>query len=107
MTPRKRHYHKWRCSQCGQLISTSSYSKHYVCSSCRRAIGLTVMGRSSLGYTALTVAPQQIAGFGRCEKCKRGNQALSNGRCEDCRFYGIPENDWVLNERGRGGKHRV
>lgn len=105
MTPRRRTYHKHPCSQCGATVSTSSHSRHYVCASCRRAAGLCVAGKRSGGYTSLTVAPQQLPSFGTCERsrggCGRKNQKLSNGRCEDCRFYGIPETDWILSAQGR------
>lgn len=70
--------------------------------------GLPVAGNSANGYTALSVAPQQVLSFGKCKTCPQDNQELANGRCEDCRFYGIPENDWVLSEQGRkspGGRY--
>jgi len=55
-----------------------------------------------------------VSGFGRCEGCNRNFQYLANGLCEDCRFYGIAENDKELSrlsteavQRGRISAHRA
>lgn len=100
--PPRRHYHKWKCSICGQHVSTSSVNPGYKCASCRRSLGLAVSGAAGNGYTALTIAPLPHFEIGRCQgPCGRDDQLLSNGLCECCRFYNIEEVDPELSARAR------
>lgn len=48
------------------------------------------------------ITPRKLVlSTGQCRQCGRSGKALANGRCEDCRFYGIGDVD---EKRSRAGK---
>lgn len=101
----KRRYYHLTCRRCGARIWTSSNKgKDFVCISCKRAAGLTANGRRGR-YSTLATSKQQIPSYGICSACHRIGQSLSNGRCEDCRFYDDADGvDPELSERGKRGR---
>lgn len=99
MSKHRGHSHYQPCTRCGTYIKTTSYNPGFVCAPCRRAAGMAVHGRIS-GSTPKAAPPMPVLSHGRCQSCSRV-EPLANGRCEDCRFYGIAETDAELSARGR------
>ena len=62
----------------------------------------------AIDSTALTPIPCPVLSIGQCISCKRHNQHLANGVCQDCRFYGIgparKDKGHISNTPWRGGR---
>lgn len=107
MTKKMRHV-KCANESCGRWFwSAARVIEGKLCSTCSRAEWNRKRDERTEAYASGAVIARQVLSVGRCILCKRSNQTLANGVCQDCHFYGQGDVDSqasAASRKSRGGR---